>query len=232
MKRLLFLLLKKPIAIFKLVYYSWLFLYYKFTNQKTIVYNLHYDYFFDIFHPIYDELKKKKNIKVYFSYLHDNLILKKYLLDNCDKHQLISNKISPFLPFSLFICAEITGPDFPLNLLKTRKLQIYHGNGISGFHNKIDVLQRFDAHFALGPNFNYFFEAFFSDSYMPNIYNVGYPKMDLLLTKTKNTEKRREHYHSKKRPTILYAPHWNPFGSLHYFQTKLIDELLKGTEST
>jgi CDP-glycerol glycerophosphotransferase (TagB/SpsB family) len=143
------------------------------------------------------------------------------------ENRKISNKISPFVAFDLFICSEITGPDFPFKFLKTRKLETYHGNGISGFHKKIEVIRKFDAHFAIGPKFNEFLDSIYTDGEKPNIYNVGYPKLDILLKKSALSEELRKLYKLRDKPTVLYAPHWNPYGSLHIFGTKIIEELVK-----
>ena len=228
MKRLLLLLLKQPFAGFKIIFYWILIFSLRKKKTKTIVYNLNHDYFYDIFYPIYRELQKTENIKVYFSINFQNKSLVNYLQNKVANNFIISSQISPFIPFDLFICSEITGPDFPFKLFKTKKLETYHGNGISGFYEKKDVLNRFDIHFAIGPKFNEFIDfAYQEKSKKPTVYNVGYPKLDLLLEESELTKKLKELYHIKERPTVLYAPHWNPFGSLHTFEDEIIKVLMK-----
>ncbi|MFO7895632.1 MAG: CDP-glycerol glycerophosphotransferase family protein [Candidatus Cloacimonadales bacterium] len=228
MSRLIKLILSNPLAIFEIIYY-WIKLFFMHTRgRKLVVFNSHHDYFIDIFNPIHLELKDYRGIDIYYSIDTDDK--KMYsALEEKDLHaKIISNKISPFIPFDLFICSEITGPDFPFKLLKTKKLITYHGNGISGFHKKIDVIKRFDAHFAIGPKFNQFLESIYPNEKLPRIYNVGYPKLDILLQENKLTKKLKQLYKIRAdKPTILYAPHWNPFGSLHYFDTKIIDNLVQ-----
>lgn len=226
MKRFLFLLLKNPLAICKLFFYYWIFLYYKLRNQKTIVYNLHHDYFYDIFYPIAKALKKESKIKVFYSYPFDDKSLKKYLMEKCIKNRLISNLYSPFLPFDLFICAEITGPDFPINLFKTKKIQIYHGIGIHTLYDKKSVLRRFQIHFAIGINHNKFIiQELSSEKTKYKIYNIGYPKTDRILQNPK--ENLKNQYTHKNRRTVLYAPHWHQYSSLHKFEEKIIEFLSK-----
>ncbi|MDY6916062.1 MAG: hypothetical protein SVM86_07090, partial [Candidatus Cloacimonadota bacterium] len=160
MLRLLKLILQNPLSIFKLIYYWIHIISLKLKGEKTIVYNLHYSYFYDIFKDIYLQLSTK--YYVYFSYNTKNEELKKYLLSQPEVtyKKLIPNTISPFIPFNLFICAEITGPDFPIKILNTKKIQMYHGMGTYNLLSHIHVLKRFDIHFAMGKQHNEFFNRF------------------------------------------------------------------------
>ncbi|MDY6916061.1 MAG: CDP-glycerol glycerophosphotransferase family protein [Candidatus Cloacimonadota bacterium] len=229
MSRLLSLIFKKPFSIFKLVYYYWLFLYYAITNKKTVVYNLHHDYFFDIFYPIGKELEKDKRIKLYYSYRYQNHKLKQYLLKKCAPKQIISNLYSPFIPFNLFICAEITGPDFPLKNMKTKAIEIYHGTGIYNLYENKDILNRFDIHFAIGPQYLPFIKEAYKDiKKKPKVYKIGYPKLDSLLNSRKQSAVLKNHYGlNNGKNTVLYAPHWNEFSSLHVFGIDLLKKLAK-----
>ena len=182
MSRLLKLFASDILNIFRLFAYLVIFFIYRISGIKTIVFNLHHDYFFDIFKPVYNELKKNKQIKIFFSYSYENKKLKTYLLQNCSHKLLISNYISPFIPFDLFICPEITGPDFPISFLKTKTIQIYHGTGVYNLFEKSDVLNRFDIHFAIGPQYlDFIEEAYKNADKKPVIYKIGYPKLDSLL---------------------------------------------------
>jgi hypothetical protein len=212
----------------KIVYYWFQILKNKLKGKKSLVYNLHYDYFFDIFSPIYEELKGERNLAIYFAYRTQTKELYKYLsLDTgIPSKNLISNKISPFIPFDLFICAEITGPDFPINLFKTKKIQIYHGIGIHTLYDKKSVLRRFQIHFAIGINHNKFIiQELSSEKTKYKIYNIGYPKTDRILQNPK--ENLKNQYTHKNRRTVLYAPHWHQYSSLHKFEEKIIEFLSK-----
>ena len=227
MKRFLQMLFSNPLSIVQLCYY-WLRIFIlHMKKKKSVVFNFHHDYFVDIFYPIHKRIVANPGIEVFYSCdTKDETLVSALKAKNLEKRK-ISNKISPFVAFDLFICSEITGPDFPFKFFRTRKLETYHGNGISGFHKKIDVIKKFDAHFAIGPKFNEFLNSIYANEKKPNIYNVGYPKLDILLEKTEQTQELRKLYKLKKKPTILYAPHWNPYGSLHIFGTKIIEELVK-----
>ncbi|MCD4795742.1 MAG: CDP-glycerol glycerophosphotransferase family protein [Candidatus Cloacimonetes bacterium] len=226
MKRFIFMLLKNPLQIFKLIYYYFVIRNAKRKGIRTIVFNLHHDYFYDILYPVYKRLKQHKNIRIYFAYLHKKKPLIEYLEKRIEKKLLISNRISPFINFDLFICPEITGPDFPVSFLKTKTIEVYHGNGISAFYEKKDVLNRFDVHFTVGPKFNEFLDFAYKDkTQKPTIYNVGYPKLDILLQEYLLTKRLEKEYKTKNKFTILHAPHWNPFGSLHAFGVAIIEML-------
>ncbi len=223
MSRFIKLLLTNPLALFKLIYYIGVIFVYKIKGFKTIVYNLHHDYFYDIFYTIYKNLKTQKKIVVFFAYKIKNDSLIDYLNSKIDKKFLIPNTISPFIPFDLFICSEITGPDFPFKFLHTKSIETYHGNGVSALYKKIDVLNRFDIHFVIGPKFNEFLEQAYKDKKKkPKIYNVGYSKLDLLIQHDPLTDKLRNEFKLGNKFTILYAPHWNPFGSIHKFKEAII----------
>jgi CDP-glycerol glycerophosphotransferase (TagB/SpsB family) len=193
------------------------------------VYNLHHDYFYDIFYPIAKALKKESRIKVFYSYPFDDKSLKKYLMEKCIKNRLISNLYSPFLPFDLFICAEITSPDFPTKPLKTKKIQIYHGTGVYNLAKKSQTLRRFDIHFAVGPQYLPIINKFYHGiKKKPKIYKIGYPKLDALLKSTQEIAVLKNYYSlNNEKLTVLYAPHWNKFSSIHKFGEELIENLAK-----
>jgi len=221
MKRFLLTILSNPFNLIEIIKFWVKNL---ISSKKTVVYNLHHDYFFDLFKDICTALLKKE-IMVYFSYDSKNSSLKQYLKDcGIPAHGIISNKISPFVPFDMFITAEVTGPDFPLRLLKTKKVQMYHGTGVYNLYQKTAVLSRFDVHFAIGPKFNEFIENKCSlKNRKPVIYNTGYPKTDrIFLMPDLNLLKK---YNPESKKVVLYAPHWNESGSLHKFGEELICSL-------
>lgn len=226
MKRFIIILLSDPIFIFKFIYYNFLTLYYKVKGKRTIVYNLHHDYFFDIFESVYKELCKSRKIIIYFSYNKKDPQLHEYLSKHIAEKFILPNTITPFINFDLFICPEVTGPDFPISFLKTKTIEIYHGSGTYNLYEKIDVLNRFDIHFAIGNQFNEFIEFAYRDKKKkPKIYNVGYPKLDVLLSDDPLSKELSELYGLGKIPVILYAPHWNEHSSIHRFGESLIEEL-------
>jgi len=223
MKRLFLTILLNPLNLFVILkYWGRLLL----NKNKTVVYNLHHDYFFDLFKDIYTALTNN-GIDVYFSYNSENIGLKHYL-KNCGllSERIISNKISPFLPFDMFITAEVTGPDFPFRLLKTKTVQIYHGTGVYNLYEKKAVLSRFDVHFAVGPQFREFIEnECLGKNSKTAVYDIGYPKTDRVF-QTADIELAKK-YNPENKKAILFAPHWNEFGALHKFGETIIEELAK-----
>jgi hypothetical protein len=217
--------MRNPYLIVELIKNSLILLFYKFWGYKTIVYNLHETYFFDIFSTIYKRLENKQKTVVYFSYRQENKELYNYLITKVDPKKIVSNHISPFLIFDLFICPEITGPDFPINYFPTKKIEIYHGTGTANLYAKKDVLNRFDAHFAIGVKFNEFIEYAYADKKIkPRIFNVGYPKLDVLVS---DYNPILPYDLDKNKPTLLYAPHWPEYSSLYKFQEEILSVLAK-----
>ncbi len=189
--------------------------FYKLNGYRTIVYNLHHDYFYEIFAPIYLELEKDPRIKIFFSYQQKNKNLLSYLKKKNEVKRLIPNQVARFIYFDLFICPEVTGPDFPYSRLKTKTLEIYHGIGTYNLYQKKNVLNRFAIHFAIGPKFNEFINFAYQNKFpKPKVYDIGYPKLDELFNLKKNDQQDFQ--------TILYAPHWDKFGSLHKFEEKIL----------
>jgi len=228
MKRLILLLIHNPLYIFQLIFYWIKFSFYNVRGIKTVVVNLHHTYFYNILESLYLGLDKHPEIRIFISYKKSNAYLRSYLLSYVDKSKLLNSQLSPFLPFSMFICPEITGPDFPFKLLKTIKVETFHGNGTGGFLEKSEVIRRFDALFAIGPKFNDVIDLITKDSSRkPRIYNVGYPKLDELFKHTELTDRLKQEYCYSDKPVILYAPHWNPYGSLHSFDSTLIEIMAK-----
>ena len=228
MVRFLIEFLKNPLIIFKIIYYSIVIIFCKLHGIKTIVYNLHYDYYFDLFQSTYKEISNNKKIKVFFSYWKPNKRLKKYLLQEVRRKYLISHNISIFINFDLFITGDINGPDFPISLLKTKTVETYHGSGVYPLYPKKEVLNRFDIHFSIGPQFNEFINwTYKGKKNKPKVYNTGYPKLDILLKQQDPlTEELKRIYKIENQPVLLYAPHWNSYGSLFLFYEELIEILV------
>jgi hypothetical protein len=226
MKRLIYLIISNPFSLLILIKLWLVFAILKLKGLKTVVYNMHQDYFFDLFKDIYKELGKN-GVEVYFSIPENSDQLKEYLLIEglVPENHILSNEVSPFLPFNMFICAEVTGPDFPFKLFKkTKKIEIYHGTGVYNLYEKSDVLSRFDIHFAIGPQFREFlitaYEKFPREH---RIYDVGYPKTDRVFNEPDMKLIRK--YNPDKKTVILYAPHWNRLGSIHAFKEEIIELL-------
>jgi hypothetical protein len=222
MKRLIKNILREPLFLFKLIYLLGVVLYYKIQAKKIIVFNLKHSYFFSIFEIIYEKLLHTNNIIIFFAYAKQNKALKLFLKNKIHNKYLIPNTLSPYLPFDMFLCSEIIDPDFPVSLLKTKKVQMYHGIGTHNHYNKKDVLRRFDIYFSVGPQLNKAIEDFNNEAPKQNykIYNIGYAKTDVLVKEAKKCKAKKEK--EKETLTVLYAPHFNYASSLHRFQEALM----------
>ena len=225
--RLIRLLKNNPLCILSIIFWNCKLIYHKTKGKKTIVYNIQYDYFYAIFEPLYRKLRHRPDIDVYFAYNDKNLVLRNYLTKFIPFNKLISSQISPFVYFDLFITAEINGPDFPASIFATRKIQMYHGTGVYPLYKKIDVLKRFNIHFAVGPQFVKFIEIL--PHYKNNINKyeiIGYPKLDLILHPDQTEiNQLKDQYEIRDQFIILYTPHWNPYGSLQKFGLDMIHEI-------
>lgn len=185
------------------------------------------DYFYNTFESIYEELKKNKKVIVFFACFEGHQKLCSYLKSFVPSRYVVNSLISPFIYFDMFITAEINGPDFPLSLFNTHKVQIYHGIGVVPLHKKIDVLSRFDTHFALGPQLVDFCKILPKTKKAKNDYcEIGFPKLDAIVNPDpKHIKFLKELYNITDQRVIIYAPHWNPFGSLHDLSLNLIERV-------
>lgn len=220
MKRFIQAILLNPLNLLKIITTYFIVLS---SSKKTVVFNIFHDYFYDIFKDIYQELLNRK-VDVFFSYDVKNTELVSFLKNNgVPSSKIISNIISPFVPFDMFVTAEVRWPDFPFRLFKTRKVQIYHGTGVYNLYPKAEMLSHFDVHFAVGPHFREFIEKSCNKFSKPVVYNIGYPKTDRLFEKHDHKIARK--YCQEGKKTILYAPHWNKLSSINIFEEKIIEKL-------
>jgi CDP-Glycerol:Poly(glycerophosphate) glycerophosphotransferase len=227
--RLVSAIVNHPLNIFMIIFLNLKMIFLKCTGKKTIVYNIQMDYFYNTFEPVYKVLSKDKRIVVYFACFEGMQKVKDHLRDFIPAKFLISSQISPFIYFDMFITAEINGPDFPVSFLPTHKIQIYHGIGVAALQKKINVLSRFNTHFALGPQLVEFFETLPQNKRKQNEHAIiGFPKLDAIShPDPQQIEELKKLYNIKDQFVILYAPHWNPDGSLHKLSLDMIARLTK-----
>lgn len=224
MNRFLKTAAKNPFLIILIIIWNIKVLILKRKGIKTIVYNMHHDYFFCTFESLYRLLSENPNIRLFIAYKYDNR-LKSYLDSLNLTAKLIDNRISPFINFDMFITAEITGPDFPFKWLSTKKLEIYHGTGTYNLYGELPVLKRFDIHFAIGKQYQ---PDFFKASGLINhsrVYEIGYPKTDALINNEYKNQSLIDRYRLSGKPVVLYAPHWNEFSSIHSIGKEMIRKL-------
>lgn len=227
MKKFLHIIINNPYMLFKLIYLITAASINRLNGVKTILCNIQHNYFFDIFKPVYMKLRDKPKIKVYFSYSSKDKSLKKYLIKNAGKRSIIQNTISPFVPFDMFICSELTGDDFPVSFFKTKTIEFHNSTGTSDLNDKKHIMKKFDIHFSIGPQFNDFIEDVYDGlDKSPIIYNTGSAGLDFLLNKTPPGSARPVSGPDNK-PVILYCPHWDSDSSLYIFGEKIIEILAR-----
>jgi hypothetical protein len=215
LNRLVLAFKKNKFFLLKAACFNLKYLFYRALGKKVIIYNLHYDYLFNTFEPILDELNKHNKYIVLFSYSQSQN-LKTLLECRVKKSQLIESYISPFVYSDLFIASEVVGPDFPIRFFNIKNLQIYHGMGLNHIKKHKEILERFKYHFALGRHYKKELQNILGSSI--EIFDVGFPKVDKLFSE--------QEYNKSKLKKVLYAPHWNLNSSLHYI-LKDFDMLLK-----
>lgn len=223
------ILTNTPLDVFKIISWNLKMILLKLSGKKTIVFNIQTDYFYHIFEPVYNILKKDKRIEIFFSIFENNQDVLDFLKSYAPARSMLSSFISPFIYFDLFITSEINGPDFPVSLLPTIKIQMYHGTGVYPLYQKTDVLSRFNLHFAVGPQFVEFIKTLPCDKLKQNKYaKIGYPKLDTIFyPDLKLNEQIQKTYNTQDKFVILYTPHWNTYGSLHVFSLEMIKQLAK-----
>ena len=219
MKRFLQALLHYPAFVPLLLYHVLRVSFQRLCGRRCIVYNMHHDYFLDAFVPVLRHLDSDPRMRVFIS-CPDDAALVAYVKATHGAARLLPSYVSPFVPFNLFLTAELTGPDMPARWLRTPSVVMYHGTGVYDLWSRSEVVRRFDAHCAVGPQFRETIEELSAGwKRRPRIYNVGYPKTDALARALAPRAS------ATARPVVLFAPHWAPTGTLHVFGDELIEML-------
>ncbi|MDB4314416.1 hypothetical protein N9955_00025 [bacterium] len=198
--------------------------------MKTIVFTLSDDYFFDIFHPVYQELKKYKGLEVFFMYSSqgygiawkDKIV--KYLLERgVSEDYIIPSRDNSIVP-DMVISAEMHPTiSLPESCKEAIKVQMYHGVDTHDFISNLENLSKYDTHLSIGPQFNAYFNTLKKVNATVQIYNVGFPKTDELFFHNKTNNKQR---------IIAYIPHWKHYASLHVFKRNIVDVLCADPNNT
>lgn len=126
----------------------------------------------------------------------------------------------------LFLSASVYGRG-PRNAVK---VNLSHNQPVKVASYPREGLSHYDVHFLLGPLHRSQYEDMFARHGLSSegkLLDVGYPKSDALL----NGQFKREEVLGRlgldpARPTVLYAPAWDPGASLRSFGEQVIDRLL------
>lgn len=194
-------------------------------GRRTLVYAVGYDYYIDVFDPVFRRLEQDDRVVVFFACRHDQPDLRALLEERYESPRCIDARLAPLVPVDAYVTADCY---FTANPLRrgTRSIEMYHGTGTSIMLRALASLETFDAHLAPGPQF----VAVLEQSVLPRsprarIYRVGYPKTDVLVRAAASSLAARGERDGSVPKTILYAPHWSPHGSLARCGDALISAL-------
>jgi hypothetical protein len=206
-------------------------------GHRTIAFGFAFDYMLDTFDPVYRELLRDERIIVYFACSASKPELRAALLERYDQPLIVDDRLLSLLPLDAFISAELCPSSMPLRS-STRTIQMYHGTGVGFLSNFMPWLEAFDAHLAPGPQFVELIEREIRPKKpRVNVYPIGFPKTDSLVTGTEGaggvggvgrtsvSKELRTKYVRQGMKTILYAPHFSPFGSLKHHGETMISTL-------
>jgi glycosyltransferase involved in cell wall biosynthesis len=194
---------------------------------RSVCYGIRHDYFLDLFRPVASRLDRARGIRLYYSVDWSNRRCLAHVRAERARVPMIPAAITPFLPFDLFVTAEAAGPDLLPRAATTRTVAIHHGYLTRGFSDRRAALSRFDAHCVPGPQFEPVITGLYAGSTKrPVVYRTGRPATDAILHPDPAVmERLRGDYRLAGMKTVVYAPHWNPHGSLHAFGVELIRRL-------
>lgn len=133
-----------------------------------------------------------------------------------------------FLLADVFLSASVYGKGPPTS----RRINISHNQPTKFESYPKQHVENYDVHFLTGPlhrdQYEHMFKQHGLDMSKFRFVNVGYPKSDALLQgKFERTTVIRGLGLDPSKRTILYAPAWDPGGSLRSFGEPLIEQLLQ-----
>ncbi len=179
--------------------------------------------------PIVVELKKMAPEKLSFyiatSYAENEVDLTPFGLPDALR---FDPTLAPLmLPASAFLSASVYGMGPP----NAVRINISH-NQLTKFEAyPKEYVRNYNAHFLTGPlhreQYEHMFELHGLDTNRYKLLDVGYPKSDALLQGKYDRQKVLSGLGlSSERQTVLYAPAWDPGGSLRSFGECVVEQLL------
>jgi CDP-Glycerol:Poly(glycerophosphate) glycerophosphotransferase len=131
------------------------------------------------------------------------------------------------LPASVFLSASVYGMGPPTAV----RINISHNQPTKFEAYPKEYVRNYDAHFMTGPlhreQYEHMFELHGLDTSRYRLLDVGYPKSDALLQGRYDRRKVLGDLRLRTdRQTVLYAPAWDPGGSLRSFGECVVEGLL------
>ena len=179
--------------------------------------------------PIVVELKKMapENLSFYIatSYAENEADLTPFGLPDAPR---FDPALAPLLlPASVFLSASVYGMGPPTAV----RINISHNQPTKFEAYPKEYVRNYDAHFLTGPlhreQYEHMFELHELDTNRYRLLDVGYPKSDALLQGQYDRQNVLNALGlSSDRQTVLYAPAWDPGGSLRSFGECVVEQLL------
>ncbi len=189
--------------------------------------------------PIWNKLKKDKQLEIYFSVRLNNdipgLCWSDFmsLLTQCNlsENRIIPSDLARRTKYmDLFLSPTAWTESIPHESIP--RIQIFHTIGSKSMLS-LENLFKFNVLFLTGPNQKKEFEQKFIKKYpgkteLIRTFEVGYPKSDALIKKSYNKEKIMTDLSiNPGKVTVIYAPNWELPASLHKTGHEIIQTLAK-----
>jgi hypothetical protein len=198
-------------------------------GSKIIVVFVEEPGFIQFLLPVVEELKRRSgsSISWYIATEHTNHPEQLAVFDVLRERQFHPRFASALLLADVFLSASVYGKGPPTSL----RINISHNQPTKFEAYPKEHVQNYNVHFLTGPlhreQYEHMFELYHMDVTRAKLVNVGYPKSDALLQGRYSRQGVLDQLGlDTARKTVLYAPAWDPGGSLRSFGTEVVDQLL------
>ena len=201
----------------------------KLAGRKIVIVFVEELGFIQFIRPVFDELKRVAGGRIAF-YLateyadHDDHLS---VFDVPRERRFHPRLARAFLLADVFLSASVYGQ----GPKTARRINISHNQPTKFEAYPKEYVENYDVHFLTGPlhrdQYEHMFRLHGLDTAKYQLIDVGYPKSDALLQgKFDRTAVLSELGLDAGRETILFAPAWDPGGSLRSFGEEVIEQLL------
>lgn len=208
-----------------------------FFGRKNLVFNITSPGEFWYVEPIWNQLKGRKDLVIFFSVLNDGLTelswpqYREYLVKNGVPREKIIDSKNILLISSVDLYLSPTAWTSAIPKTDIPKIQIFHTLGSKSMKD-MDKLLNFNVLFLTGQEMK---DQIFSDFFKRyphakdiKIFEIGYPKSDALINKSYNKEEIMTYLGlDPSKPTVIYAPNWEREASLYKNGYEIIRSLAR-----
>jgi len=196
-------------------------------GRKIVVFDISSVGFIQFILPVYQQLRDRQEPIAFYLAL-DYPMKKTMESFKLPSRRFFPSRIARHLALiDIFIEPEIfcRGPKH------ATKVMIGHGQPVKVSNWSEDNLRAFDVFFLYGPLERDLFELIKKEkpesTHHIKMMNIGYPKLDdLLQGKYHREQVLTDLGLEPQRPTVIYAPAWDPAGSLRTYGTQVVEALL------